>query len=98
VIAAAAGVLSLTSSKVGGLAGVFISVTTIPAAGNIALGLAVGAHDEVRGSAAQLVLNVGAMAIAGWLTLLVQQTVWARMSARREQLVERRMRRRARRA
>lgn len=95
VIAAAAGVLSLTSARVGGLAGVFISVTTIPAAGNIALGLAVGASDEVRGSATQLVLNVGAMAVAGWLTLLVQQTVWARMSARRERLVVRRMKRRA---
>ena len=33
VIAAAAGVLSLTSAKVGGLSGVFISVTTVPAAG-----------------------------------------------------------------
>ncbi len=33
VLAAAAGVLSLTSAKLGGLSGVFISVTTIPAAG-----------------------------------------------------------------
>ncbi|HNM96360.1 MAG TPA: DUF389 domain-containing protein [Marmoricola sp.] len=40
VIAAAAGVLSITSAKMGGLSGVFISVTTIPAAGNIALGAA----------------------------------------------------------
>ena len=31
LIAAAAGVLSLTSARVGGLSGVFISVTTIPA-------------------------------------------------------------------
>ena len=37
IIAAAAGVLSLTLAKVGGLSGVFISVTTVPAAGNIAL-------------------------------------------------------------
>ena len=50
VLAAAAGVLSLTSAKLGGLSGVFISVTTIPAAGNVALGLAFGAWDEVRGS------------------------------------------------
>ena len=51
VIAAAAGVLSLTSAKVGGLSGVFISVTTVPASGNVALGLAFGAWDEVVGSA-----------------------------------------------
>ena len=57
VVAAAAGVLSLTSAKVGGLSGVFISVTTIPAAGNVALGLAFGATDEIRGSSLQLVLN-----------------------------------------
>ena len=48
VIAAAAGVLSLTSAKVGGLSGVFISVTTVPAAGNIALGIAFGAWQRSR--------------------------------------------------
>jgi acyl-[acyl carrier protein]--UDP-N-acetylglucosamine O-acyltransferase len=36
IIAGAAGVLSLTSDRVGGLSGVFISVTTVPAAGNVA--------------------------------------------------------------
>ena len=97
VIAGAAGVLSLTSARVGGLSGVFISVTTIPAAGNIALGLAFGAWTEVTGSALQLVLNVAGMAVAGWLTLVLQDAVWGRMSARREQLVARiRARRRAR--
>ena len=42
LIAAAAGVLSVTSAKFHGLSGVFVSVTTIPAAGNIALGIALG--------------------------------------------------------
>jgi hypothetical protein len=42
IVAAAASVLSLTSAKVGGLSRVFISVTTVPAAENIALGLAFG--------------------------------------------------------
>ena len=46
MIAAAAGVLSLTSAKVGGLSGVFISVTTVPAAGNVALGIALGALER----------------------------------------------------
>ncbi len=35
IIAAAAGVLSLTSAKAGGLSGVFISVTTVPASGKM---------------------------------------------------------------
>lgn len=87
IIAAAAGVLSLTSARVGGLSGVFISVTTVPAAGNVALGLALGAGHEVRGSAVQLVVNLTGMAIAGWLTLAAQQAVWGRVSARRMRLV-----------
>lgn len=81
VVAAIAGVLSLTSAKVGGLSGVFISVTTIPAAGNIALGLALGAGDEVRGGALQLTVNICGMAVAGWLTLAVKQVVSTHMSA-----------------
>lgn len=83
VIAAAAGVLSLTSARVGGLAGVFISVTTVPAAGNVGLGLAFGAWDEVTGSLAQLGVNLVGMATAGWLTLTLQQAVWRRTLERR---------------
>src|SRR4051812_5299893 len=89
VIAGAAGVLSLTSAKTGGLSGVFISVTTVPAAGNIALGLAFGIGSEVWGSTLQLALNLSGMAIAGWVTLTVQQTVWGRMSAKRAGVVQR---------
>ena len=83
VIAAAAGVLSLTSARVGGLSGVFISVTTIPAAGNVALGLAFGVPEEVTGSLLQLVVNLTGMALAGWVTLAVQRSVWTRVSAHR---------------
>jgi len=78
VVAAVAGVLSLTSAKVSGLSGVFISVTTIPAAGNIALGLAFGVAHEVWGSATQLLVNLAGMAIAGWMTLAFQQWIWRR--------------------
>jgi uncharacterized hydrophobic protein (TIGR00271 family) len=83
LIAAAAGVLSLTSAKVGGLSGAFISVTTIPAAGNVALGAAFGAMSEVRGSVLQLLLNISGMVVAGWLTLALQQFVWDRRAKRR---------------
>jgi uncharacterized hydrophobic protein (TIGR00271 family) len=89
LIAAAAGVLSLTSAKVGGLSGVFISVTTVPAAGNVALGLAFGVGHEVWGSTLQLVVNLSGMAVAGWLTLALQDVVWARMSARRARALRR---------
>ena len=87
IIAAAAGVLSLTSARTGGLSGVFISVTTVPAAGNVALGLAFGAWHEVWGSLSQLAVNLSGMAVAGWATLAMQQLVWSRMPARRRTLL-----------
>jgi uncharacterized hydrophobic protein (TIGR00271 family) len=87
LIAAAAGVLSLTSDRVGGLSGVFISVTTVPAAGNVALGIAFGATGEVSKSALQLGLNVSGMILAGWGTLALQQVVWNRMARHRRRLL-----------
>lgn len=83
VIAGTAGVLSLTSAKSGGLAGVFISVTTVPAAGNIALSIAFGAGNEIVSSALQLLINISGMALAGWAALALQQFVWSRVSIRR---------------
>ncbi len=93
VIAAAAGVLSLTSARIGGLSGVFISVTTVPAAGNVALALAFGVWQEIRGSALQLVVNITGMALAGWLTLALQNVVWSRVAIHRSRLLTRRQRR-----
>ena len=83
VIAGAAGALSLTSAKAGGLTGVFISVTTVPAAGNIALAIAFGAADEIWRSALQLLINISGMAVAGWATLALQHFVSSRVSLRR---------------
>lgn len=83
VIAASAGVLSLTSAKIGGLSGVFVSVTTIPAAGNVGLALAFGLTDEIVGSSLQLALNLSGMAFAGWLTLAIQDAISSRLRARR---------------
>lgn len=83
VIAAAAGVLTLISAKAGGLSGVFISVTTIPAAANVALGLAFGAGGEIWGSTLQLLINLTGMALAGWATLALHQALWARFAKRR---------------
>ena len=78
LIAGVAGVLSLTSAKTGGLAGVFISVTTIPAAANAAVAIAFADWLEFRGSALQLIINITGMALAGWATLAFQDTVIAR--------------------
>ncbi len=83
VIAAAAGVLSLTSSRLGGLSGVFISLTTIPAAGNVALGVAFGVADELWGSLLQLGINIIGMVLAGALTLALQQAAGNRSERRR---------------
>lgn len=83
VIAGTAGVLSITSSKAGGLAGVFISVTTVPAAGNIALGIAFGVGYEIWPSTLQLIVNIAGMGLAGWAALALQQFVWGRVSVRR---------------
>ena len=83
VIAGTAGVLSITSTKAGGLAEVFISVTTVPAAGNIALGIAFGAGHEIWPSTLQLLVNILGMALAGWAALALQQFVWEKVSVRR---------------
>lgn len=74
-LAGIAGILSLTASKSGALVGVLISVTTVPAAGNIAVAIAYGAPEEAWGSALQLAINLGAIATAGILTLAVQRAL-----------------------
>jgi uncharacterized hydrophobic protein (TIGR00271 family) len=72
-LAGIAGMLSLTSAKAGTLVGVLISVTTVPAAANVAVALAYGVLNEAAGSALQLIINVVAIVTAGVLTLTVQR-------------------------
>ncbi len=85
-IAGIAGVLALTSAKSGGLVGVFISVTTVPAAGDLALALALGNGSEIGRSLTQLSINVAALVLAGVLTLLVQRAVWEHVPRARPRL------------
>ncbi|PRY60284.1 putative hydrophobic protein (TIGR00271 family) [Knoellia remsis] len=73
LLAGAAGVLATTTAKSSAMVGVFISVTTTPALGNLALGLAVLDVDEIRGSASQLAVNIAGMVVAGVVTLLLQR-------------------------
>jgi uncharacterized hydrophobic protein (TIGR00271 family) len=82
VIAGLVGVVSLTLARAGALIGVFISVTTIPAAADIGVSLAYGSWHEARGSALQLLLNVGLLIVVGALALRVQRLLW-RTAARR---------------
>jgi uncharacterized hydrophobic protein (TIGR00271 family) len=70
-LAGIAGMLALTSAKSGALVGVLISVTTIPAAANVAVALAYWVPGEAIGSAVQLVLNLSAIAVGGTLTLFL---------------------------
>jgi hypothetical protein len=73
-------VLALATQKASTMVGVFISVTTVPAAGNLALGLAVWQRTEILGSLEQLVLNIFGMIVAGTLFLLLQRRIWVRVT------------------
>ncbi len=82
VLAAVAGIVAVTLFRAGTLVGVFISVTTIPAAADIGVSAAFGGWREVRGSTLQLLLNVGLLIIVGALTLRAQRHLWRNWSAR----------------
>lgn len=82
LLAGIAGMLSLTSKKSGSLVGVLISVTTVPAAANVAVAAAYGVWHEAAGSALQLVINLAAIVLAGLLTLVVQLCWWRRVERR----------------
>ena len=82
LLAGCAGVLSQTAGRSNALVGVFISVTTVPAAGNLALALALWVPSEIGGSAAQLVVNLIGMTVAGVATLTIQRVVWRRVRQR----------------
>lgn len=92
-LAGVAGMQALTSAKSGAVLGVLVSVTTIPAAGNLAVALAYGlgldpdhARSRYLGQAwtslEQLALNVLGILVAGVLTLWLQQRTWRRVEAR----------------
>ena len=86
LLAGAAGALALAIDRTNVMVGVFISVTTIPAAGNLALGLAVWERGEILGSVEQLALNLAGMILAGTLTLVLMRSVWDRITRFSERL------------
>jgi uncharacterized hydrophobic protein (TIGR00271 family) len=78
LLAGAAGVLSLTAGRANALVGVFISVTTVPAAGNLALALALWQPPEIAGSLLQLGVNLAGMTVAGAAVLSAQRLLTRR--------------------
>jgi uncharacterized membrane protein len=78
VLAAIVGVVSLTESRANALIGVFISVTTIPAAAALGLSLAYQDWGPAGGSAVQLLLNAGLLIVVGAATLRAQRLIWRR--------------------
>jgi uncharacterized hydrophobic protein (TIGR00271 family) len=79
VLAGIAGVLSLTSARSGALVGVFISVTTVPAAGEMGLAIALGSGTDLREAATQLGVNLAGILVAAVATLQLQKAVWRRV-------------------
>ncbi|MEO6530754.1 MAG: DUF389 domain-containing protein [Specibacter sp.] len=71
VLAGAAGMLSMIGRKSAVLVGVFISVTTVPAAGYVAVALVLGLPDRAAGSALQLLLNVSGIIVSSAAVLLI---------------------------
>lgn len=81
VLAGVVGMLSLTQGRSGALIGVLVSVTTIPAIGNIGAAAAFGSWADVRGAAVQLGINMAGLVAAGVVTLQIQaRTTTARPS------------------
>jgi uncharacterized hydrophobic protein (TIGR00271 family) len=78
VLAGMVGVVSLTESRANALIGVFISVTTIPAAASIGVSIAYGSWSEARGSLFQLLLNVVLLIAVGAAGLRAQRAIWRR--------------------
>lgn len=90
LVAGTAGALALAIEKTATMVGVFISVTTVPAAGNLALGLAVWDRGEILGSLAQLGANVAGMVIAGTLLLGFMRLWWPRVMRLAERVLPQR--------
>jgi uncharacterized hydrophobic protein (TIGR00271 family) len=76
VLAGIVGVVSLTESRANALIGVFISVTTVPAASDMGLSAAYASWSEVRGSTFQLLLNVVLLIAVGAGGLRLQRSIW----------------------
>jgi uncharacterized hydrophobic protein (TIGR00271 family) len=78
VLAGVVGVVSLTEARASTLIGVFVSVTTIPAAADVGLSIAFWEWSEARGAFLQLLVNVVILIVVGAIGLAVQRRIWGR--------------------
>ncbi|TQJ60266.1 putative hydrophobic protein (TIGR00271 family) [Arthrobacter sp. SLBN-83] len=79
VLAGIAGMLSIIGRRSAALIGVFISVTTVPAAGYVAVALVLGEYQKAAGSALQLLLNLVGIVAAALAVLLFYRVVARRV-------------------
>lgn len=84
ILAGVVGVVSLTEARAHALIGVFISVTTVPAAASIGVSVAYTLWREAWGSLLQLLLNVVLLVVVGAGGLRLQRRIWRRRSMIRE--------------
>lgn len=82
LLAGIAGVVALAHTRSSALIGVFVSVTTIPAAADVGVSLAVGSPGQAGGSLLQLLLNIAILIAAGFVMLRVMRARWARIARR----------------
>jgi uncharacterized hydrophobic protein (TIGR00271 family) len=76
VLAGAAGMLSMTSARSAVLVGVFISVTTVPAAGYASVAAILGQWPQFFGSVGQLAVNLAGIVLAAAAVLVVRRASW----------------------
>ncbi|MFI6448551.1 DUF389 domain-containing protein [Kitasatospora sp. NPDC050543] len=82
-LAGVVGIVSLSEARTSALLGVFISVTTIPAAADIGVSTAFASWTEARGSLVQLLVNIVVLIVVGTGTLSCQRAVWRAVARRR---------------
>lgn len=73
LLAGAAGMLAMTSAKSAALVGVFISVTTVPAAGYAAVAAVTGDFQRAAESVGQLAVNLLGIVVAAALVLALRR-------------------------
>ncbi|MFC9123036.1 DUF389 domain-containing protein [Streptomyces sp. NPDC057067] len=81
-LAGVVGIVSLTEARTSALLGVFISVTTIPAAAAISVSTAFAGWSEAWGSLVQLLVNIVVLIVVGALALRSQRAIWRRVGLR----------------
>ncbi|MDQ0797751.1 putative hydrophobic protein (TIGR00271 family) [Streptomyces sp. B1I3] len=83
-LAGVVGIVSLTEARTSALLGVFISVTTIPAAAAISVSTAFASWSEARGSLIQLLVNITVLIVVGAAALRCQRAIWRRVGRTRD--------------